>query len=112
MAALDVLEGEPRLIETLWENTRYFKAGLSRLGFNIGASETPITPVIAGEEHVAQELARHLFEEGVFTPAIVFPTVAKGTSRVRTIVTADHTEEDLSEALEAFERVGKKLAII
>ena len=110
--ALNVIRDEPERLARLWDRTRFFKQGLHDLGFDTGASETPITPVIAGEEHVAQELARQLFEEGVFTPAIVFPTVAKGTSRVRTIVTADHTEEDLSEALEAFERVGKKLAII
>ena len=107
-----MIHDEPERLSRLWDRTRFFKQGLHDLGFDTGASETPITPVIAGEEHVAQELARQLFEEGVFTPAIVFPTVAKGTPRVRTIVTADHTEEDLSEALEAFERVGKKLAII
>jgi glycine C-acetyltransferase len=82
------------------------------LGFDTGASETPITPVMAGEETTAVELSRLLWEEGVFSPAIVFPTVSKGTSRVRTIVTADHTEEDLKEALEAFDRVGRKLGLI
>ena len=75
-------------------------------------SETPITPVIAGEEQNAQDLSRLLFEEGVFTPAIVFPTVPKGQSRVRTIVTADHTQDDLQQALDAFERVGRELALI
>jgi glycine C-acetyltransferase len=112
IAALDVIRDEPERIERLWSNTRLFKAGLHDLGFDTGASETPITPVIAGEEHVAQDLARTLFEEGVFTPAIVFPTVPKGTSRVRTIVTADHTQDDLGEALQTFEKVGKKLGII
>jgi glycine C-acetyltransferase len=110
--ALDVIVDEPERLERLWSNTRFFKEGLHGLGFDTGASETPITPVIAGEEHAAQELARRLFDAGVFTPAIVFPTVPKGTSRVRTIVTADHTEDDLSEALEAFQAVGKDLAII
>ncbi len=110
--ALNVIRDEPERLERLWSNTRFFKEGLHALGFDTGASETPITPVIAGEEHVAQDLARLLFEAGVFCPAIVFPTVAKGTSRVRTIVTADHSEDDLSEALEAFGTVGKKLAII
>ena len=110
--ALNVIRDEPERLERLWSNTRFFKEGLHSLGFDTGASETPITPVIAGEEHVAQDLARLLFEAGVFCPAIVFPTVAKGTSRVRTIVTADHSEADLSEALEAFETVGKKLAIV
>ncbi len=79
------------------------------LGFDTGASETPITPVILGEEEHAQTFARRLFEEGVFAPAIVFPTVGRGSARVRTIVTADHTEADLSEALEVFERVERQL---
>jgi glycine C-acetyltransferase len=112
IAALDVLRDEPERIDRLWENTRSFKEGLHDLGFDTGASETPITPVIAGEEHVAQDLARLLFEGGVFAPAIVFPTVPKGTSRVRTIVTADHTEDDLSQALEVFADVGKHLGIV
>ncbi len=112
IAALDVIRDEPDRLERLWANTDRFKKGLHDLGFDTGESQTPITPVIAGEETKAVELAAMLWEEGVFTPAIVFPTVAKGRSRVRTIVTADHTEEDLGEALEAFERVGKKLGLI
>src|SRR5207237_7488672 len=86
IAALDVIESEPERIDRLWENTGFFKQGLQALGFDTGMSETPITPVIAGEAQTAQDLARLLFEEGVFTPAIVFPTVPKGQSRVRTIV--------------------------
>ncbi|HXF37229.1 MAG TPA: aminotransferase class I/II-fold pyridoxal phosphate-dependent enzyme, partial [Actinomycetota bacterium] len=112
IAALDVLEAEPERIERLWENTRAFKEGLHRLGFDTGASETPITPVIAGEERAAQELSAGLWEEGVFTPAVVYPTVPKGRARVRTIVTADHTEADLERALGAFERVGRKLGLL
>jgi glycine C-acetyltransferase len=112
LAALDVIRDEPERIDRLWSNTNFFKKGLHGLGFDTGASETPITPVIAGEEATAVELSRLLWEEGVFSPAIVFPTVAKGQSRVRTIVTADHREEDLAEALDAFERVGKKLGLI
>ena len=112
IAALDVMRDEPERIERLWTNTGLFKEGLHDLGFDTGASETPITPVVAGEESKAVELSRLLWEEGVFTPAIVFPTVAKGKSRVRTIVTADHTEEDLKEALDAFETVGRKLGLI
>jgi glycine C-acetyltransferase len=112
LAALDVMRDEPERLERLWSNTRLFKDGLHALGFDSGDSETPITPVIAREETKAVELSALLWEEGVFTPAIVFPTVPKGRSRVRTIVTADHSEEDLREALEAFERVGKKLALI
>ena len=112
IAALDVIRDEPERIERLWGNTNLFKKGLHDLGFDMGTSETPITPVIAGEETKAVELSRLLWEEGVFTPAIVFPTVAKGQARVRTIVTADHTEEDLREALEAFGLVGRKLGLI
>jgi glycine C-acetyltransferase len=112
IAALDVMEEEPERLERLWDRTRFFKEGLHRRGFDTGRSETPITPVIAGEETKAVELSALLWDEGVFTPAIVFPTVAKGQSRVRTIVTADHTEEDLSEALDAFEKVGRKLELI
>jgi glycine C-acetyltransferase len=82
------------------------------VGFDTGDSETPITPVIAGDEVKAVELSALLWEESVFTPAIVYPTVPKGRARVRTIVTADHTEDDLAEALGAFERVGKKLGLI
>ena len=107
--ALDVLTDEPDRLARLWSNTAIFKEGLHNLGFDTGASETPITPVILGEEEHAQTFARRLFEEGVFAPAIVFPTVGRGSARVRTIVTADHTEADLSEALEVFERVERQL---
>src|SRR6266487_4353490 len=110
--ALDILEQEPERVERLWARTRFFKEGLQRLGFDTGASETPITPVIAGDEATTQAFARRLFEEGVFCPAIVFPTVGRGKARVRTIVTADHTEPDLAEALAAFERVGKELGLL
>ena len=112
IAALDVMDQEPERIERLWERTRFFKKGLHDAGFDTGGSETPITPVIAGDEVKAVELSSLLWEEGIFTPAIVYPTVPKGRARVRTIVTADHTEDDLTEALEAFERVGKKLGLI
>ena len=110
--ALNILEESPELVERLWDRTRFFKRGLQELGFDTGRSETPITPVIAGEETKAVELSALLWEEGVFTPAIVFPTVPKGASRVRTIVTAEHSEEDLKEALGAFETVGRKLGLI
>jgi glycine C-acetyltransferase len=110
--ALDIIRDEPDRLERLWSNTRSFKAGLHDLGFDTGASETPITPVISGEEEATQAFARRLFEEDVFTPAIVYPTVAKGRARIRTIVTADHTDDDLREALEAFERVGRELGLI
>jgi glycine C-acetyltransferase len=112
LAALDVIHDEPERLQRLWSNTALFKEGLRALGFDIGASETPITPVITGDEEKTQSLARRLFDEGVFCPAIVFPTVGRGQARVRTIVTADHTEDDLREATEAFERVGRELELI
>jgi glycine C-acetyltransferase len=110
--ALDILEESPELVERLWERTRFFKKGLADLGFDTGESETPITPVIAGEEKKAVDLSAKLWDEGVFCPAIIYPTVAKGQARVRTIVTAEHTEDDLTEALDAFERVGRALGLI
>jgi glycine C-acetyltransferase len=109
--ALDIIADEPDRLERLWDNTRAFKVGLRELGFDTGASETPITPVITEEEEATQTFARRLFEEGVFTPAIVYPTVAKGLARVRTIVSAEHTYEDLDEALEIFGRVGRELGL-
>jgi glycine C-acetyltransferase len=112
LAAIDVLESEPELIERLWDNARYFKAGLQRLGFDTGASETPITPVIVGAGALAHRLSDRLFEEGVFAMGIGFPTVPEDRSRVRTIVTAEHSREELDTCLAAFERVGRELAII
>jgi len=109
LEALAIIRDEPERLERLWENTRTFKAGLHDLGFDTGASETPITPVIIGDEERTQSFARRLFEEGVFAPAIVFPTVAKGRARVRTIVTAEHTQEDLARSVEVFGRVGAEL---
>ena len=112
IAALDVLRDEPERLERLWTNTATLKEGLALLGFDTGTSQTPITPVITGEADVTQRFADRLFEEGVFCPAIVFPTVAKGSARVRTIVTADHTDADLTEALEIFGRVGRELGLV
>ncbi len=109
--ALEIIRDEPERIERLWTNTRMFKAGLHELGFDTGESQTPITPVITGDEERTQVFARRLFEEGVFTPAIVYPTVPRGQARVRTIVTAEHTEEDLGRALEVFGRVGAELGL-
>ena len=110
--ALNIIRDEPERLERLWSNTRFFKEGLHALGFDTGMSETPITPVIPEDEEKTQAFARRLFEEGVFAPAIVFPTVARGRARVRTIVTAEHTEEDLKEALDVFERVGRELELL
>jgi glycine C-acetyltransferase len=111
MAAFDVLEQEPERIERLWDNARYFKAGLVSAGFNTGISETPITPVIVGQAALAHQLSRELFQEGVLATGIAFPTVAKGKARVRTIVSATHTREDLDKALEAFRKVGRKMGL-
>jgi glycine C-acetyltransferase len=112
IAALDILESDTSLVERLWENTSFFKRGLEQLGFNTGQSETPITPVIVGEGARAVKFSTRLFEEGVFAQAIVYPTVAVDRCRVRTIVTALHTREELSQALDTFARVGKELSII
>jgi glycine C-acetyltransferase len=112
IAAIDIMEREPELIERLWDNARYFKAGLNRLGFDTGHSETPITPVIAGSAEKAMRLSDRLFELGVFAQGIGFPTVPDARSRVRTIVTATHTRANLDAALAAFEQVGRELALI
>jgi glycine C-acetyltransferase len=112
LAAIDVLESEPELIERLWENARHFKSGLERLGFDTGHSETPITPVIVGAGALAHHFSDRLFEEGVFAMGIGFPTVPEEKSRVRTIVTAEHSREELDTCLEVFGRVGRELAII
>lgn len=111
-AAIDVLLEEPELVERLWENTRMFKKGLHDLGFQTGKSETPITPVMVGDDALAMKFSDELLEEGVYAQGIVYPTVAKGEARVRTIVTAGHSKEDLERALEAFARAGRKLGII
>jgi glycine C-acetyltransferase len=112
IAAIDVLTEEPEIIERLWVNTRFFKAGLERLGFDTGLSESPITPVIAGDSAKANELSDRLFQAGVFAQAIGFPTVARDRARVRTIVTATHTREDLQYALDMFEKVGRELGLV
>jgi len=112
IAALDVLLEQPEIMEQLWDNTRFFKRGLERLGFNTGISESPITPVIAGDSAKANTLSDRLFEEGVFAQAIGYPTVARDKARVRTIVTATHTREDLQYALDAFAKVGREIGLI
>jgi glycine C-acetyltransferase len=117
IAAFDVLQDEPELIEKLWENTRYFKKELGGIGFNIGgqstpASETPITPIIVGEGRLAMEFSRELFNQGVMATGIAFPTVPEGKARIRTIMMATHTREQLDRALETLKRVGIKLGIV
>jgi len=112
VAAIEVLLDEPEIIERLWDNTRFFKAGLKAAGFDTGASESPITPVIAGDGARAMQLSDGLFAEGVFAQGIGFPTVARDRARVRTIVTATHTRDELQFALDAFSRVGRRLGLI
>jgi glycine C-acetyltransferase len=112
IAAFEVLEQEPQLIEQLWANTKFLKEGLKQLGFNTGMSETPITPVIVGDAALAHEVSRQLFAAGVFAQGIGFPTVPQGKARIRTIVTATHTREELARALAILGEVGKKLEII
>jgi glycine C-acetyltransferase len=117
IAAFDVLEQEPERIENLWENTRFWKKELGLLGFDIGgkttpASETPITPIIIGDGARTMEFSRELFKEGVLGTGIAFPTVPEGKARVRTIMTATHTREELQRALEVLKKVGKKMGIL
>ena len=112
IAALDVLESEPQWIEQLWDNTRFFKAGLQSLGFNTGLSESPITPVIVGAAATAAKMSDTLFAQGVFAQSIGFPTVARDKARLRTIVAATHTKADLQYALDMFGRVGRELGVI
>jgi len=112
IAAIDILETEPQLVQRLWENTRYFKKAIKDLGFNIGKSQTPITPIIVGESSIAKKLSIRLLEEGVFALPIVYPMVARDKARIRTIMNAALKREDLDYAIEAFTKIGKELQII
>jgi glycine C-acetyltransferase len=112
LAAIRVLEDEPQLIERLWANTRRFKVGLRSLGFDTGVSETPITPVLVGDSALAIRFADRLLDEGVWATSVVFPTVALDGARLRTIVTAAHSDDELDSCLEAFGRVGRELGIV
>jgi glycine C-acetyltransferase len=112
LAAVRLVQEDEGLIARLWENTAFFKDGLKRLGFDTGRSETPITPVMVGDEVKAMQLSDRLFDYGVFALGIAFPTVPRGKARVRTIVTAGHTREHLERALEAFRRAGEDLRLI
>ena len=111
LAAFAILEQEPERIQQLWDNTRYFKAGLANAGFDTGLSETPITPVIVGEAKTAHEFSRQLFEHGLFATGIGFPTVAEGKARIRTIVTATHTRQMLDRALEILTSVARQMGL-
>jgi glycine C-acetyltransferase len=112
LAAFDILEQEPERIEKLWDNTRYFKAALKTAGFSTGQSETPITPIMVGEAAAAHQFSRELFEEGVYSTGIGFPTVAKGKARIRAMVSAAHTHGMLDRAVEILTRVGKRMGLI
>jgi glycine C-acetyltransferase len=112
LAAFDLLESEPERIEALWANTRYFKEELAKLGFDTGRSETPITPIFVGEAAAAHAFSKALFEEGLFATGIGFPTVPQGRARIRTIVTATHTREQLDRALEILARVARRMSLL
>jgi glycine C-acetyltransferase len=117
IAAFDLLESEPERIERLWDNTRYFKDELGRLGFNIGgvttpASETPITPIIIGDGRLTMDFSRALFDAGLMATGIAFPTVAEGKARIRTIMTSEHTRPQIDQALEILEKTAKKMGIL
>jgi glycine C-acetyltransferase len=112
LAGIDILESSTELVDRLWANTFYFKEKMAQLGFDIGRSVTPITPIMLGEAPLAQQFSRELFDEGVFAMSIGFPTVPRGKARIRVMISAAHTREDLDQGLEIFARVGKKLDVI
>ena len=112
LAAIDLLEDSTQLVDKLWSNARYFKAEMKSLGFNTGVSETPITPVMLGEAPLAQQFSRELFDAGVFAMSLGFPTVPQGKARIRVMISAAHSTDDLDKGLEAFRTVGNKLGVI
>ncbi len=112
LAAVELLESSTELVERLWANTEFFKKEMKQLGFNIGRSVTPITPVMLGEAKLAQDFSRALFENGVFAMAIAFPTVARDAARIRVMISAAHSNDDLEQGLHAFAEVGRKLGVI
>ncbi len=112
IASVDILQESTELVDRLWDNARYFKGEMQRLGFDIGHSQTPITPVMLGEARLAQKFSSRLYEEGVFGTAIGYPTVPKGKARIRVMISAAHSREDLEKGLEAFAKVGKELGVI
>jgi len=112
IAAVDILSASTELVDRLWDNTRYFKGEMRKLGFDLGKSVTPITPVMLGDAKLAQTFSRRLFEEGIFAQAIGYPTVPHGKARIRVMLSATHTKEDLDFALEVFAKVGRELGVI
>jgi glycine C-acetyltransferase len=112
LAAVDILEESTELVDRLWENTRFFKSEIKNLGFDTGLSVTPITPIMLGEASLSQQFSRELFDEGVFAMSIGYPTVPKGKARIRVMISAAHSREDLDRGIEAIARVGKRLGVI
>jgi glycine C-acetyltransferase len=106
------LESSSELVDRLWENARYFKASMKEMGFDTGVSTTPITPVMLGEAATAQQFSRELFEESVFAMPLGFPTVPKGKARIRVMISAAHSRQDLEQGLAAFHKVGKKIGLV
>ena len=111
IAAVDLLEESTELVDQLWKNARYFQAEMRKLGFDTGLTQTPITPVMLGDVQLAREFSRQLFEEGIFAMALGFPTVPIGKARIRVMISAAHSQDDLDQALDAFDRVGKRLGV-
>ncbi len=112
LAAVDILEASTELVDRLWDNARYFKSEMKRIGFDTGKSETPITPVMLGEETLARKFSQTLFENGIFAMAITYPTVPKGKARIRVMISAAHSREDLNRGIETFGKVGKQLGVV
>ena len=112
IAAIDILEESTELVDRLWDNAKYFTAGMDELGFDTGHSQTPITPIMLGEAPLAQQFSRELFENGIFATSIGYPTVPKGKARIRVMLSAAHSRDDLDQALEAFKKTGKSLGVI
>jgi glycine C-acetyltransferase len=112
LEAVEMLESSDELVQRLWSNAEFVKREMQTMGFDIGHSTTPIVPVMLGEASLAQQFSRRLFEEGVFAMAIGFPTVPKGRARIRVMNTAAHSQDDLEQALAAFETIGKELGVI
>lgn len=112
IAAVDLLEESTELVDRLWANAAYFQKEMRQLGFDTGVTQTPITPVMLGEVQLAREFSRRLFEEGVFAMSLGFPTVPQGKARIRVMISATHSDEDLNLALEAFQKVGKELGVV
>lgn len=112
LAAVDLLEESTELVDRLWSNAEYFKKEMKALGFDTGSSTTPITPVMLGEAPLAQDFSKKLYQEGVFAMSIGFPTVPRGKARIRVMISASHSQDDLNQGLQAFETVGKDLGVI